>query len=239
MKNKIYLLLFLLLISSCVSSQSRNDTISQVSTISALMDGIYDGSVTYEELSKLGDFGLGTFQQLDGEMAAIDGVFYQIKHNGAVNTVNPSMRTPFAVVAFFDEDIGKTIKTTMSYKQTRDYITSILPSANFLYAIKIKGTFDNIKVRSVPAQDKPYPDLTTALKQQNVFDYTNIKGTLIGFWFPDYMKSLNVSGYHFHFLSDDKKIGGHVLDFTIKEGQFIIDQSGKFQMIMSDVEALK
>ncbi len=41
----------------------------------ALLDGIYDGVISFEDLKKHGDFGIGTFDQLDGEMIAFDNEF--------------------------------------------------------------------------------------------------------------------------------------------------------------------
>lgn len=40
----------------------------QYSTLEALLGGVYDGEVTVGELLTHGDFGLGTFNSLDGEM---------------------------------------------------------------------------------------------------------------------------------------------------------------------------
>jgi acetolactate decarboxylase len=47
----------------------------QTSTIAALLDGAYDGDVTFAELAERGDFGLGTLDGCDGEMIALDGSF--------------------------------------------------------------------------------------------------------------------------------------------------------------------
>lgn len=42
--------------------------IGEITGLSALLQGDYDGEITYGELKKYGDFGLGTFNSLDGEM---------------------------------------------------------------------------------------------------------------------------------------------------------------------------
>jgi acetolactate decarboxylase len=41
-----------------------------------------------------------------------------------------------------------------------------------------------------------------------------VDGILIGFRFPAAASSVNVPGWHFHFLSADKTRGGHVLSLT-------------------------
>jgi hypothetical protein len=61
----------------------------QTSLMSALLEGIYEGEVTYGELREHGDFGLGTFNQLDGEMVGFDGIFYQIRSDGSARRVTP------------------------------------------------------------------------------------------------------------------------------------------------------
>jgi len=65
------------------ADQGRDDALTQVSTIDAVLNGLYDGVVAYGDLKECGDFGIGTFEGLDGEMIALDGDFYQIKADGA------------------------------------------------------------------------------------------------------------------------------------------------------------
>jgi alpha-acetolactate decarboxylase len=60
------------------SNDHRAGELYQTSLMSALITGIYEGEATYGEIRKHGDFGLGTFNQLDGEMIGFDGTFYQL-----------------------------------------------------------------------------------------------------------------------------------------------------------------
>lgn len=53
---------------------------------------------------------------------------------------------------------------------------------------------------------------------------------MVGFRMPEYMEGLNVPGYHFHFITDDRKAGGHVLDCLIEEAMVEIDYSSGFHM---------
>lgn len=46
-----------------------------------------------------------------------------------------------------------------------------------------------------------------------VFEGENITGTMIGFFCPEFIGDINAAGYHFHFISDDLKMGGHVMEF--------------------------
>ena len=196
------------------------------------MQGVFDGSMTYEELSSHGDFGLGTFNSLDGEMVELDGQFYQVKADGAVDPVNSSMKTPFAIVTYFtpDKDMNFHASGDGSTNLTllQKYLENQMPSKNIFYAIRIDGVFDYIKTRSVPAQVKPYPTLTEAIKNQSIFEMFNQSGTVIGFWSPAYASGINLAGYHFHFLNDKRTAGGHVLDLRLKNASIAFDYTPEF-----------
>jgi alpha-acetolactate decarboxylase len=62
----------------------------QFSTISALLEGVYDGDVTVAEILRHGDFGLGTFNHLDGEMVIFDGVCYRLRFDGTATRAAPT-----------------------------------------------------------------------------------------------------------------------------------------------------
>ena len=78
-----------------------HSTLFQVSTTGALVQGVYKGAVTVGELRKHGDFGLGTFEGLDGEMVVVDGRFYQVQSDGRITEPPDAAPVPFAVVTTF------------------------------------------------------------------------------------------------------------------------------------------
>ena len=141
------------------SDNHRAYEIFQTSTLSALLQGVYDGGMTYGQLREHGDFGLGTFNALDGEMIAFDGTFYQIRSDGCAYPVDDAQKTPFAVVQFFEPEVHEKLDQEMDYEQLRSCLQSILPTINFFYAIRVDGLFKYVKTRSVPRQTKPYPPL--------------------------------------------------------------------------------
>ena len=51
------------------------------------MESGYDGDLTLKELQKKGSFGIGTFNELDGEMICFNNNFYQIKSDGKLYPV--------------------------------------------------------------------------------------------------------------------------------------------------------
>jgi acetolactate decarboxylase len=218
--------------------ENSNDILFQSSVITALSQGVFDGSMTYEELSLHGDFGLGTFNGLDGEMVEMDGQFYQVKADGKVYPVNSSMKTPFAIVAFFKSDekmnfhASGTIPANLTVLQS--YLQDRMPSENIFYAIRIDGVFDYVKARSVPAQVKPYPTLNEAIENQSIFEMYNQSGTLVGFWSPGYASGMDMAGYHFHFLNEEKNAGGHVLDLRLKNATVALDNIPEFFLNLPD-----
>lgn len=214
---------------SCgITQPEKPDLLVQNSTIDALLDGVYDGTTSFSNLKKYGDFGIGTFNGLDGEMIALDGKFYQIRSNGIAYRVEDSETTPFAVVTFFKPEVKQTLKKGMTYSQFKKLQNKYLDSPNIFYAIKIEGKFKFMRVRSVPKQTKPYPKLKDVIQQQKVYDFKNVKGTIVGFYCPPYIKGINVPGFHLHFINEGKNAGGHILDFIVDDVLMEIDEKNDF-----------
>jgi acetolactate decarboxylase len=211
---------------------AQRETLSQVSTMEALMEGLYDGVITYGELERYGDFGIGTFDNLDGEMIGFDGIFYQVRTDGVAYEVSDNMTAPFADVTFFDADLRQDLPEHIDYEQLKEYIDSILPTVNIFYAIKVEGTFSYLKTRSVPAQEKPYPPLNEVIQQQTTFIFNDIEGTMVGFRCPEFVTDINVPGYHLHFLNGNRDAGGHVLEFVIEDAVVSVDYTSDFYMIL-------
>ncbi len=224
-----------LLVSGCLCPRG-GDVIYQVSTIDALSEGVYDGEVTFDDLKKHGDFGIGTFNGLDGEMIGFDGEFYQIRVDGVAYPVPGSMMTPFSVVTFFDAEKTETIDDVMTLEDIKQHILNEVETENVFYAVKISGTFSYVKARSVPKQEKPYPRLIEAVKDQAIFEFYDTEGTIVGFWCPAYVGGINVSGFHLHFLTADKKAGGHLFDFVEKNVTVEIDETSEFYLVLPDSE---
>lgn len=206
----------------------------QTSTINAVMESVYDGTTTFAELARHGDFGLGTFNALDGEMTALDGSFFQAKSDGRLYPVAPDMQTPFAVVIPFDPTIEVTVAEDTDFPGLLRALDDAVPSRNLFYAIRGDGHFDRVRVRSVPRQEKPYPPLVEVTAHQPEFEHRDLSGSLVGFRFPDYATGINVPGYHLHFVSDDRTVGGHVLEFTMTSGTLSVDITSQFHMALPE-----
>lgn len=239
--------LFLAVIAGCSSPSGSaqyaenpiagRETLTQVSTINALMAGLYDGVISSGRLKGYGDFGIGTFEALDGEMVMLDGQIYQVKADGVAYPAPDSLGVPFAAVTFFDSDREETIASGIDYCGFQAIVDGIIPSDNIFFAVKLDGNFSYVKTRSVPRQEKPYPVLVDVTQKQSVFEFSNISGTIVGFRCPQYVSGVNVPGYHLHFLTSDRKAGGHVLEFTVKQAVTYVDYTSEFLMILPGEES--
>jgi len=211
---------------------AQRETLVQISTIDAILNGVYDGVVDFAALKDYGDFGIGTFEGLDGEMIGFDGNFYQVRADGIAYPVSDSMETPFACVTFFDADYEEELPEGFDYEQIQELLDDTLPTGNIFYAIKIEGTFSYMKTRSVPGQQKPYPPLVEVTRNQPIFEFTNIDGTVVGFRCPAYVAGVNIPGYHLHFLTNGNDAGGHVLEFQVADVVAYVDYTSEFLMIL-------
>lgn len=183
----------------------------QISTSVALIEGVDKGSVSSRTLLQHGDFGLGTFENLDGEMIIVDRAIYQVRSDGTVTHREDDFQIPFAVVTHFQQD--EEFETT-AIRCLKDLELACDPhreSSNLFYALRVDGRFQTVRARAVSGI-APGTRLVDAAKKQSEFRFSDIEGTLIGLWSPRYSSSFNVPGYHFHFISKDRTKGGHVLE---------------------------
>jgi acetolactate decarboxylase len=183
----------------------------QASTIGALLDGAYDGDLSFAELAEHGDLGLGTLNGLDGEMIALDGGFYRADVEGRVHPVPPEERTPFAVVTRFEPTVDAEIDGPLDHAQLLARLDELVPTGASSCAIRLDGAFELIRARSVPRQSPPYRPLTEVVADQHEFELADITGTMLGFRFPSYVEGIEVAGYHLHFIDEARERGGHVL----------------------------
>ncbi|POY36160.1 acetolactate decarboxylase [Solitalea longa] len=186
----------------------------QYGVADAFIGGLYKGTLLLKDLKQHGNFGLGAPDLLDGELIILDGKVYQTKANGETVKAYNSSTTSLSFVTFFKADTSFVVNDLISQKNASTTIMNFLRNKNGMYAIKITGRFNKIKTRAFPPfKQEPFPPLSSILDKQQFFNFENIEGTLVGFYLPSYLNGVSISGLHFHFLSNDKKHGGHVLDY--------------------------
>ena len=202
----------------------------QTSSIDALLDGAYEGDLTIGELAAHGDLGIGTVQHLDGEMVALDGEFFTIKADGSVRREHDATRTPFAVVCRFSPDPAVRLDGPFDLTGLTEQIDAAAGSDAPVVAVRVDAWMRDVHVRSVPRQHPPYPTLAEVTAHQVEWTIPEVHGSIIGFRFPDYAQGIDVAGYHLHVISDDRRVGGHLLGVEVLDGTLRVDRSSELHL---------
>jgi len=208
-----------------LADEVESDTVFQTSTLAALLDGAYEGDVTFAELARHGDFGLGTVQQLDGEMIALDGAFYVARVDGRVSPIGPDTRTPFAVIVPWHDDGRWPLAPAATLEALAAEIDRAVPPDGGMLAVRVDGHFSRVLARSVPKQSPPYATLPEVAAQQAVFEWRDLDATLVGFRCPRSLDGYDLVGYHWHVLSNDRTRGGHLLDCALVGGRAAVHRA--------------
>jgi acetolactate decarboxylase len=220
------------MISSEKSKSVVNSSIYLCAPVNALVEGIFEQKVPFSEVKKHGDFGLGTFDKLDGEMVMLDGTVYQIDGQGRVKVIeDEAAQTPFVCVTYFNPLSVESLNEVMGYEQFLQWLHTLMPSPNIFYAFRIEGLFNRVRVRSVSKQESLRP-LVEIAAEQSIFNFNNVQGIVAGFYTPSFMGSLNVPGLHLHFISDDRTGGGHLLECEPEQVKVAVQLINRFEMSM-------
>ncbi|HWA79079.1 MAG TPA: acetolactate decarboxylase [Acetobacteraceae bacterium] len=211
-------------------------TLFQVSTSGALVAGVYEREVSVRSILEHGDFGLGTFAHLDGEMVVLDGHAFQIKGSGEVSEAGPDAGAPFAVVTRFNPEIDTQSDPVTNSADLEKSCSQYRNSGNIFYALRLDGHFTRVRTRAVnpPA---PHTRLVDAARAQSEFTFEDLEGTLVGLWSPGFSSTFSIPGYHFHFLSEDRKHGGHLLDVVAGPLRLRVEALTDFHLALPESEA--
>jgi acetolactate decarboxylase len=210
-------------------------TLYQVSTATALVEGIYQGAVRVGTLREHGDLGLGTFEDLDGEMVVVNGQFFQVRSDGSVRECDDDVLSPFAVVTRFRPDQAVMLDQCPDLSHLTARFDGLRHSDNVFFALRVDGHFDYVHTRAMCRTEEGVP-LVQAAAVQPEFEFHHVTGTLVGFWTPDYARTLNVPGYHLHFVSADRKKGGHLLQCRGSDLRLQIQREGEYRLALPETE---
>ena len=240
-KKKLALALIAGLLTGSVGYASQSvaerESLNQVALLQSLAQGYFGGTVKVRDMRSLGDIGIGTFEGLNGEMIMLDGTVYQALGDGRVVVADDKVAVPYATVTYFDHELSLGLNDVNDKAAFEKILNEEVKKCgeNSFYMIKLHTEFSSLLFRSEYGSKPPYPTLVEALKdKQTEFNAKNIKGTLVGLYCPNYMSGLNSPGWHFHFISDDRKQGGHILELSVKKGTVELDKTDKFTMILHD-----
>ena len=74
------------------------------------------------------------------------------------------------------------------------------------------------------------------VKNQSIFEFHDVEGTIVGFRCPSYVSAVNVAGYHLHFITRAQERGGHLLECQMQNAEIEIDDTPGFYMLLPQSE---
>ena len=224
-------------LSVSLHAQQTEDKIYHYSSMDAMRNGVYAGNITVKELKQKGDFGLGTYNFLDGELITLNGNIYRIATNGSVEIADEKRKVPFGSFTFFRKDYSIKLEHIKTIDDLLQKLPELLPSRNRFYAIKIEATFSTLTLGgAVKVDEKDTTGIAAFMKTRPLYKKQNIKGTLVGFYNPGYAGGLDLSPFHFHFISDDKTTGGHLIEGNFSDAKITVqlDEKNAYEVILPD-----
>jgi acetolactate decarboxylase len=218
---------------------THDKTLVQMSTMMALLVGVFDSEVTYASVLDQRSFGIGTFDHLDGEMIGFDGQFYQLRSDGSARPLQPETTTPFATLTRFVPEHTVSVTEEMSKSEFEHWINEQLPTTNSYYAVRIDGTFTEVQTRTVARQEKPFVLITETVAYQSARTFERTVGTLAGYYTPRFGHGIAVAGYHLHFIDAERAGGGHVFDYTVKNVTVTFDEKPQLDLRLPTTAAYR
>lgn len=215
---------------------THDKTLVQISTMMALLDGVFESEVTYASVLDQRNFGIGTFDHLDGEMIGFDGQFYQLRSDGSARPLQPETTTPFATLTRFVPEQTLSVTEEMSKSEFEHWLNEQLPTINSFYAVRIDGTFTEVQTRTVARQEKPFVPITEAVASQSARTFEQTEGTLAGYYTPRFGHGIAVAGYHLHFIDAERAGGGHVFDYTVKNVTVTFEEKPQLDLRLPTTE---
>ena len=212
----------------------KNRQFTQISLFSVLLGGHYDGIVSVGEMKKLGNLAIATLHRLDGEVQMIDGAVYQACADGRVRLPGDDETVPFGTIADFRAEDAVRLAGIPSYEEFEERMAACCPRNDVPLAVRLTGRFDFMKVRSVRRQEKDGVGLAEAAKDEAVFEFRDVRGDLVGFRLPEYVRGINAPGWHLHFMDEDRKQGGHVVNFSLIEGDLSFCHARDYHIRLPD-----
>lgn len=211
-----------------------DDEIFHYSVMEAMRNGVYRGAVTVGQLKRVGDFGIGTYNDLDGELVGLDGVFYRVAPDGKVAPAGADRKIPFGAFAFFKSDANAVLKTSGGFEDLQRDTLNVLPSRNHLFAVRLSGTFDEVVAGGANklAENDRTP-IANLMKTRPQYSARNVKGTVVGFYNPPFVGGVDLSPFHLHFISEDRSFGGHIISMRLSGADLHLSLDAKTGM---DVE---
>ena len=191
--------------------------VTQFAVLDALLAGTYESGMSVGEALGHGDFGIGCCDRLGGEVVIVDGKAFECTVDGPPAAMTKAEPLPFVDIAEFAASESLAV-SDLDLAGFTAAVEGRLLSRNLFHAVRLDGVLARVRIRATPRQHHPLPPLDEVTRTQVETDLVERRGTLVGFWAPAIYQGIAVAGLHLHFLADDRRAGGHVLEVTVGEG---------------------
>jgi acetolactate decarboxylase len=239
MKNLSKILIMAAVFSAAGLAYAGQATEYQYGTITALMGGDYSVKASVSEVKKHNDFGLGAGVGI-GEVIAVNGDFYLADPNGNASKMKKKDGLSYMTAINFNpkKSLSFRVDKEISITDLQKLILEKTANNQIMYAVKITGEFTSVLARS---EDRDMDSQTPLVKwmktHQHKFNLKNVEGTFVVFYTPKYIVGIGVPGFHTHYLSEDYKITGHVLNATVKSAKVEIEPIYNLNLRLGDVKS--
>jgi len=217
----------------CDDAGERNALV-QVSRMDRLVAGKYDGIVSVAEFKTLGDTGVGTFDSLNGELVMLEGEVYRVRADGRIEMPEDADTVPFGNAWHFEPEGTLRVENANGFEEVCSLLgAAVGDECRDLFCIaKLTGTFPHMTVRSVRAQRQPYVPLERVLEHDEVrISLRDAAGDIVAIYCPDHAEGIAELGWHLHFVSHDRAVGGHVLDLDVERATVIWGTTDKLRVL--------
>lgn len=188
--------------------------VSQIGTYDYLAQPDYDGLAPVRDALGKSTIGLGTFDELDGELVMIGGTVYRVGIGGTPRPVRTTRTTPFIQTVRFAPQSSTRVPAGTECSALTAIVDQLAGTTQGMVAVRLVGHFDVLTARSVPSQSRPYPPLAEVIAEQTVFPLSDVNATLVGFRTGPDLLGIGAPGLHLHGLTRARDAGGHILGCT-------------------------
>lgn len=202
---------------------------TQFAVLDALMGGVYSSGVPVSEVLEWGDTGIGCCEGLGGEVLVIDGEAFECTVGAPPRRMHDDETLPFVDVCTFGDSPGEALRSVDLAGLTA-VVEARLLSRNLFHAVRIDGVMARIRTRVTTRQEPPLRPLAEVAAEQIETEATDAVGVIVGFWMPRIYQGITVAGLHLHFLGDDRRSGGHVLEVTVDDALLRVSAFAQFAL---------
>lgn len=202
--------------------------VTQFAVLDALLGGMYMSGIPVSEAMRWGDTGIGCCERLGGEVLIVDGEAFECTVDAAPRRMREHETVPFIDVCTFGDTEGVQL-ADVGLAELTATVEDRLVSRNLFHAVRIDGVVARVRSRVTARQGTPRPLAEVAAEQVETVTLDR-SGVIVGFWMPRIYQGISVAGLHLHFLSDDRSVGGHVLDVDIERAALRISAFAQFSL---------